>query len=450
MKIVLVGLGKAGKCIVEELSNEGHEIVCIDISSTIVENVIDNYDVMGVVGNGANVDILNEANIADADCLIAVTLYDEVNIMTCLTAKRLGVKNCVARIRNPEYLKQAEFMKNEFGINLAINPEKETADEIRKIIDFPSAGRVDTLVNDVEIVEYTVKEDSPIINKSLITIRKEHKVNILVVAVKRDEIIEIPTGNFKFKAGDIISILGERNEIVNFLTEINDLTEKSKNILIVGGGKTGYYLMKSLSKGRYNVKVIDNNKARCEELAAAFPKITVVHEDGTDSAVLLKEGLKKTDVIVCLTSLDESNFVTSMFAKENDVTKIITKINRDALAYSLDKEDYSTVISPKRVTANKVSAYLKELSNPYGNHVLGLTRFAEDNVEAVIFKATETCKFLDIKLKDIVFKPHYILGCIMRDNEIIIPSGSTTIKENDKVIVITNEKIFDDINEIVK
>jgi len=450
MKIILVGLGKVGKNIVEELSKQGHEIICIDVSSEKVNQTIESNDVMGIVGNGANIDILKEANVKNSDCFIAATNQDEVNIMSCLVAKKLGAKDCVARIRNPEYHKQIDFMKNELGVNLAINPEKETALEIKRIIDFPSTLSVDTFANDADIIEYLVKEKSPIIGKSLISIRKELKVNVLFVAIKRGTETLIPNGNFKINAGDLINIMGERQEIINFLSEVNDLERKAKNILVIGGGKTSYYLLDFLSKGRYKVNLIESDKKRCEELSSLFPKISVINADGSDLKILENNGIKTADVIVALTALDETNFVIAMAAKDNGVKKVITKINRDSLAETLDKEEYAAVISPKHYITNKVLAHIKEIANPHGNHVLGLTKLVDEGIEAIIFKATDSCKFLNKQLKDIEFKPRYIIGSILRDKEVIIPRGSTEIKENDQVIVITSESVLEDINEIIK
>ncbi len=449
MKIVIIGLGTIGKTILKNLSGEGHTITIIDEDKAKVEMLIEKYDVFGVVGNGACIDIQKEANMDDADLAIVLTNSDELNVFACLVAKKIGVKNTIARVRNPDYRKQIMEMKDDLGIAMIVNPEMEMANEIFNIINLPSVAQIEHFAKGrVSLVEIVVEKGCPIIGESLITFGKKLHTKVLICAVQRGEEVIIPSGNFVIQEGDKIHFTSDARMLGDFLAEINLVKSPLKNVMIIGGGRISYYLANALSQKKYDIKLFENNSKKAEELAELLPRVTVICGNGTQHDVLLEEGIEAMDALVALTDIDEENMIVSMFANKMKVKKSITKIKNDDLYGILDELGIKNNVSPKHVVADRVTGYIRALANTVGSNVLTMYHLVNNQVEALEFLAKREEAFFNKPLKDIKIKKNCLVACIIRNNDIIIPNGISEIKLGDKVIVVTTHKNFDDLHDV--
>ena len=449
MKIVIIGLGTIGKTILKSLSSEGHTITIIDEDKDRIEELIEKYDDYGVVGNGACLDIQKEANVKDADLAIVLTGSDELNVFACLVAKKIGVKNTIARVRNPDYRKQIIDMKEELGISMIVNPEKDTATEIFNLINIPSIAQVDRFAKGrVLLVEILADAGCALIGETLISLGKKLSTKVLICAVQRGQEVIIPTGNFMIEEGDKIHFTADARILRDFLDEFNLINSPLKNIMIVVGGKIGYYLADELSKKKYKVKLIESDKKAAEELADDMPRVTVIHGNGTHHELLLEEGIEAMDAFVALTDIDEENMVISMFANKHKVRKTITQIKNDELYYMLDELGINNNVSPKDIVANRIISYIRAIANTRGSNVLTLYRLVNNQVEALEFSAKKQERIYDRPLKDLKIKENSLIACIIRQNEVIIPGGNDCIKFGDNVIVVTTHKNFDDLTDV--
>lgn len=450
MKIVVIGDGKVGRTIVEHASKEGHEIVIIDKNPSVVEQIVNQYDVMGISGNGTIYDIQKSAGVDKADLVIAATSSDEVNILSCIVAKNLGAKATMARVRNYEYNKQIHSMSKYLDITMTINPELETANEIMNTINFPEAIRVDTFGEGrVDLVELYIPENSPLAGLTLSAIHNKYQVQVLVCTVQRGEEVFIPDGNFSLQAKDKIHISAKRSEVKTFLSKLGLIEEKIKNVLIVGGGKISLYLAERLLKNKYNVKIIEKDYQRCLELADLLPDASIILGDGSDQELLLDEGITNIDAVVSLTNLDEENIIISMYANKQNAHKIITKINKTSLIGLVESLDMASVVSPKELTASTIISYIRAKSNTRGSNVKTLYKLVNNQVEALEFLVNENSKIVDIPLKDLSIKRNILIAAIVREGQVMIPGGNSVIKANDSVIVISHNHILDDLKDIL-
>ena len=451
MKIVIIGLGTIGKTILKNLSGEGHTITIIDDDKRIIEDLIEKYDVLGVVGNGASMDIQNEAGVRDADLVIVLTQSDELNILACLVAKKVGAKNTVARVRNPDYRKQITVMKDDLGIAMVVNPEQETANEIFNIINLPSVNQIEHFAKGrVSLVEIVAERGCSLIGETLISIGKKLTTKVLICAVQRGDEVIIPAGNFKIEEGDRIHFTANVKSLGDFLSEANLVKSPFKNIMIVGGGRIGYYLADALSKKKYAIKLIENDPTTAEELAELLPRATVVCGNGTQHDVLIEEGIEAMDAFVALTDIDEENMIVSMFANKKKVKKSITQIKSDDLYGMLDELGINNNVSPKHVVAGRIISYIRALANSVGSSVLTLYQLVNNQVEALEFAAKKQEAFYDKPLRELNMKKNCLIACIIRQNEVIIPNGNSEIHLGDNVIVVTTHKNFDDLNDVIE
>lgn len=451
MKIVIIGLGTIGKTILKNLSNEkAHNITIIDEDKEKIESLIERYDVTGVVGNGACLDIQKEAGVRGSDLAIVLTDSDELNIFTCLVAKKLGVKNTITRVRNPDYRNQIMAMQDELGISMIVNPERDTANEIFNLINLPSIAQIDHFANGrVLLVEIVAEAGCSLIDETLITIGRSLKTKVLICAVQRGQEVIIPTGNFRIREGDRIHLTADAKTLRDFLAEINLVKSPLKNIMIVGGNKIGYYLADELSKKKYKIKLIEGDRATAEELAESLPKVTVIHGNGTSHELLLEEGIEAMDSFVALTNTDEENMVLSMFANKMNVRKPITQIKSDDLYGMLDELGINNIVSPKSIVSDRITSYIRAIANKRGSNVLTLYRLVNNKVEALEFFAKkQEKKIYEKPLKELNIKEDCLIACIIRQNEVFIPNGNMCIKQGDNVIVVTTHKNFDDLTDI--
>lgn len=449
MKIIIIGLGSIGKSILKNLSGEGHTITIIDENKNLIENLIEKFDVFGVVGNGACMDIQQEAGAKDADLVIALTRNDEQNIFACLVSKRLGVHHTVARVRNPDYRKQIGQMQDSLGISMVVNPERETANEIFNLINLPSVASMEHFAQGkVLLAEVIAKDECTLVGESLISLGKKLHSKVLVCAVQRGDEVIIPAGNFVIQHGDRIHFTAEAKTLGAFLEEVNLVKSPLKNVMIVGGGTIGYYLADALSQKKYKVKLIEEKPAKAEDLAANLPKVIVSCGNGTQHDLLIEEGIEAMDAFVALTDVDEENIIVSMFANKKNVRKSITQIKHDDLFGMLDELGIDNTISPKQVVASRIISYARALSNSIGSNVQTLYQLVNNRVEALEFVVRKPERIYGKPLKDLSIKKNCLIACIIRDNEVMIPNGNSVIQLGDNVVVVTTQRNLDDLADV--
>lgn len=449
MKIVIIGLGTIGKTILKALSEEKHTITIIDDNKDKVDALIEKYDISAVVGNGACLDIQKEANIGEADLAIVLTQSDELNVFACLVAKKLGVKNTIARVRNPDYRKQIMKMRDDLGISMIVNPELDTAMEIFNLINLPSIAQFERFAKGrVLLVEIIAKEGCALVGESLNSIGKRFSAKVLICAVKRGDSVTIPSGDFVIRRDDKIYLTSDAKSLRDFLAQINLYVTPLKNIMIVGGSKIGYYLANELSRKKYKIKLIESNRETAEELAESLPSVSVIHANGAQHELLVEEGIEAMDAFVALTDMDEENMIASMFANKMKVRKTITKIKNDDLYGMIDELGINNHVSPKDIVANRIVSYIRAIANTRGSNVLTLYRLVNNQVEAMEFLANKAGSICDKPLKKLKIKKDCLIACIFRQNEVIIPGGNDCIKLGDNVIVVTTHKNFNDLTDV--
>lgn len=452
MNIVIIGCGKIGSAIVSSLVNEGHDVVAVDNDAAVLAEISNVYDVMCVCGNGADCDTLSEAGIQKAEIFIAVTGSDELNMLSCFMAKRMGARHTVARIRNPEYNdKSMSFMKQQLGISVIINPEMLVAQEIFNILKLPNAVNIETFSRrNFEMVQLLVKEDSLLDGEKISELRKKYKAKFLICTVRRGEKVYIPDGNFVLEKGDRIGLTAETTEIQKLLRELGILQRQARNIMLLGASRTSYYLAKLLLGSGNDVKIIDVNRERCTELCNALPSAVVICGDGASQELLLEEGVGSMDAFVALTGIDEENILISCFAESQSVKKVIAKVNRTELADMAEKLGLESVISPKRLVSDVVSRYARAIKNSLGSNVETLYRLLDGKAEALEFNIQNDSKCIGVPIKDLSLKPNILIAGILRGRKAIIPSGEDIINADDRVVVIAAGQRLNDFSDIIR
>lgn len=451
MKVVIIGNGKAGSSLASMLSNEGHDVTVIDINTAALEKIQNTEDVMCIEGNGIDTEVQKDAAVNKADMVIAATHYDEVNLLCCLIAKKLGAGRTISRVRNPEYYKQIDFIREDLGLSMVINPEGITADEILRVLITPDAAKVEVFEKGkMELVEYKIPDNSPILDCSLLEIYKRTKIKFLICAVQREAEIYIPGGNFVLRSGDRISIAATHKDIEQFFKMCGSIKDKVKSCMIVGGGRICYYLTKSILAMGMHVKIIEKDFERCKKLAQMFPKAAVIHGDGTDQDMLTEEGIRDADAFVAITGIDEENIIMSLYAKNNSNAKVVTKINRESYVGLTGQIGLDCIISPKYLTTNSVLTYVRSLDNTESN-IESIYHIVDNRVEAAEFKIREKLPgLIGIPLKDLKIKKNILICSIVRNRHVIIPDGNTIIELNDSVVVVSKEHRFSDIRDILE
>ena len=451
MKIIIAGCGKIGKSIVESLVKEDHNILVIDNDPEVIAELTNVFDIMGICGNCADSDIVKEANAADADLYMAMTDSDELNMLSCFIAKRMGAKNTVARIRTPEYNDGSlSFMKANLELSMSINPDRLAAHEIFDVLKFPSALKINAFSHrSLEVIEVKLREDSVLDGVQLINIRQMFKSQVLVCCVQRGDEVFIPDGSFVLRAGDKIGITGPHDELQKFFRGAGLFQRQVKNVMILGGGRISHYLAEMLTGRGISVRIIERDAKVCEALGDAIPKAVVIHGDGTQQELLLEEGITNTDAFVSLSGLDETNVMVAMFATMNNVPKAIAKINREELAPMAKKLGLDCIISPRRIVSNIVLSYARALQNSVGSNVETLYKIMDDKAEALEFNVREDAKIVNIPLKDLKLRKNILLMGIIRDRKVITPSGNTMILTGDRVVIITKNQGLRDLSDIL-
>jgi len=451
MNIIIVGGGKVGRSLIELLSVEGHNVTVIETDKKLVETLVNDYDVIGFCGNGGSFTVMEEAGVKESDIFISVTGSDELNIMSCLVAGKLGAKRTVARVRNPEYSLQVPFMRSKLGLSLVINPELEAANEIARFIEFPAAMNIETFAKGrIELAEITVEKDSVLCGMKLMELRKKLNVQMLVCAVQREEEVIIPSGGFVIKEGDRVHFSASHKSLPKIFKTLGLTKKKIKSVLIVGGSRTAFYLAKRLSSAGIDIKLIEQNAEKAARLDEELDNVTVICGDGTDHELLSAERIFDFDACVALTQIDEENLILSMYAASKGVEKTVCKINRAALVKMLSGQINNTnIVAPRQITTRTILRYVRAVSNVDGNEMRTLYQILDGKAEAMEFIATENCKLNGKALKKLNLKPNIIIACISRGNTVLIPEGNTEVSKGDSVIVITAGQRISDLNEIL-
>ncbi|MFR2645611.1 MAG: Trk system potassium transporter TrkA [Blautia coccoides] len=451
MNIIILGSGKVGRTLAEQLSNEGHNIVMVDIIAKKVQDISEDADIMGVLGNASSINTLLDAGIETADILIAVTGSDELNLLCCLIAKKVSKCHTIARVRNPVYGKEIGFIKERLGISMIINPEQAAAIEISRLLRFPSAIKIDTFAKGrVELLKFKVKPEFHLDQMTVMEVAERYKNSILICAVERGDEVYIPSGNFVLKDNDIISIIASPVNSALFFKRIGIHTHQVKSTMIVGGSTLSYYLAKLLLAMKIRVLIVEANKDRCEQLSELLPDATIINGDGTDKNLLLEEGLTRVESFVTLTNLDEENILLALFAKKNSNAKLVSKVNRIAFDDIIEGLDVGSVVYPKYLTADYILQYVRAMQNSIGSNVETLYQILDNKAEALEFSVHEDCPFLNTPLADLDIRNNLLITCINRNGKITSPRGQDSIQLGDTVIVVTTVKGLHDIKDILK
>lgn len=450
MEIIIVGCGKVGSNLAELLSNEHHNIVVIDTNPAKIGPLSEDLDIMGLVGNGASIDVLNEANVHTADILIAVTGSDETNLLICLMARKVGRCHTIARVRNPMYTREIDFIKAQLGVSMIINPELATATEISRLLRFPSAVKIDTFARGrVQLFKILIRKGQLLDGLEVKNLSSACGCDVLLCAVERRDSVTIPGGDFRLCHGDMISVIASEANMITFFQNLGMSTRPVANALIIGGGTIGYYLARMLMESHIHVRIVDNDPARCEQLSRLLPEASVINGDGTDKRLLREEGLASAESFVTLTNMDEENILLALYARQYSSAKVVTKVNRLAFDEIIDSMDLGSIIYPKYITADYILQYVRALQNSVGNNIETLYRILDNRVEALEFSVHESSPVVNIPLMDLNLKPNQLICCIMRKDQIIIPRGVDRIRVGDSVVVVTLEKGLRDIRDIL-
>ena len=452
MNIIVVGCGKIGTTVLESLVAEGHDVIAVDVRPAALTDITNIHDVMTVCGNGADCETLAQAGAADTDLLVAATGSDEVNMLCCHVAKKMGVANTVARIRKPEFNDGSLVpMKELLDLSLAINPDRLAAMEMYHILRLPAAVKLETFSSgNFEMIEIKLKEDSPFVGVPLHKLRDTFKAVFLVCVVKRGDEVFIPGGDFVLQGGDRIGITAKHRELQKLLRNMGAKRKQTRKVMLLGGSRTAYYLAKRLLGAGVEVKIIDKDRAACEALCELLPDAAVICGDGTQQELLLEEGLQSMDAFVSLTGMDEQNILLAFFAASRQVPKVIPKVNRKELGVLAEQLGLECVVSPRSTIADVLVQHARALENSMGSNVETLYRLMDDGAEALEFNVKDDPRLVHIPLKTLQLKRQVLVAGINRGREALIPTGDDVILPGDKVVVITAAGKLNDLSDILK
>ena len=451
LKIIIVGCGKVGANLVDQLSKEGHDITVIDKKAEKIQDITNTYDVMGLVGNGASYSTQMEAGIEETDLIIAVTDSDELNLLCCTVAKRVGKCAAIARVRTPDYSEETGYLREQLGLALIINPELEAAREVARILYLPTALEVNSFAHgQAELVKFKVPEGNLLNGLSLAYLGKNITNDILICAVERNGEVYMPNGDFVLQSGDVVSFVSERHIARDFLKQIGLATRQVKDTMIIGASKAAYYLAKELLNMGISVKIIEKEKENCESLSVKLPKAIIINGDGTDPDILKEEGIETVQSFIPLTGIDEENIMLTLYAKQVSKAKVVTKINRVNYKQVINNLDLGSLVYPKYITSEAIIAYVRAKKNSMGSNIETLYHMFDSRVEAIEFIVEENSKVSGVPIKDLKLKKDVLISFINHNGHIIIPTGNDEIEDGDTVMIVTKNTGFTGIDEIVR
>ncbi len=452
MKIIVIGAGTVGTAICTQLAGEGHDLTVIDVDAALLTELSNTADVFGVVGNGADVAVLRRAGVEHASLVIAVTAGDELNILCCTVARKLGAKHTIARVRNPEYSELMQLMKNEMSLSLTINPELSAAKEIYRMLRFPAAAKIDLFCRGrVELAEFAVTEGSPLAGLSLNELRTRIQIGFLVCGVRRNGVTYIPSGDFRLEVGDLICVTAPERDITAFFKAVKLYRHPVKSVLIVGASRVTYYLQQLLAESHISSTVIEGDKELCRELAESS-RCTVICDDGTRQETLLEHGLERADAFLALSDTDEENAIISLYAKTVRVPKIVTLISKISYIDFFKSAGLESIVSPKSSTTAPILRYVRALAHAEDSDIETLHRLMDGSVEALEFIVKEDVEGLtDIPLRELRAREGVLVACIVHEGEVVIPTGNSIIRRGDTVVVITTgDRHLDSIKDVLR
>lgn len=450
LKVVIIGCGKVGATLTEQLSEEGHDITIIDTDPQKVQELANLYDVMGIIGNGASLESQNDAGVDKADVLIAVTGSDELNLLCCIIAKQFGKCAAIARVRTPDYSKESNYLRERLGLALIINPDLEAARETARILYLPTALEVNSFAHgQAELIKIKIPDDNILDGMTISHLGMNITNDILICAVERDNEITIPSGSFELRKGDIISFAATRKSGKQFLSKIGFATRQVKNTLIIGGGRSAYYLAGELLRRGIEVTIIESDRARCELLSTILPKAVILNGDGINQDFLKEAGIEDFDSVVPLTGIDEENIMLTLYTKQVSNAKVITKVNRIGFTEVINNLNLGSVIYPKYITSEAIIAYVRAKKASIGN-IETLYHLFDNRVEAIEFSVTGAPNVTGKALKDLKLKDNLLIAFISHNGVAKIPSGQDMIEDGDNVMIVTTHKGLTDINDILR
>lgn len=451
-KIIIVGCGKVGHTLTEQLAREGHDLTVIDTNETVIQNVTEVIDVMGVCGNGASLRVLEDAGVKDADLVIALTGSDELNLLCCTIAKKAGGEiSAIARVRNPDYSEELAYLRTQLGLSMIVNPELEAAREIARLLSNPQALEISSFAKGhAELVRFKIPAGNVLSGRSLMQLSPIFKFGFLVCAVERAGSVVIPDGSFVLHEGDEITIIVASQDMHSIFDAIGMRSRAVHSCMIVGGGRTSYYLAQLLLKQKMDVKLIDPNRERCEELTRLLTGALIICADGGDEAVLREEGIENAEAFAALTGIDEENILLTLFANQIPGLKTVTKINRINFADVIGGLDLGSVVYPKHITSERITTYVRACQNTIGSNVETLYHMFDGRVEAVSFHVEKDAPVIGMPLMNLKKKDNLLIACINRTGRIFFPRGTDTIEAGDSVIIVTTHTGFTDIGDILK
>ena len=454
MKVVIVGGGKVGELLCADFSDIFQEVTIIDTNELRVEKLVEAYDINGILGNGANYEVLTRADSAEADMFISVTASDEINMICCIAAKQMGAKYTIARIRNPEYSKTKEFLRESLGIDLMVNPEYEAAKQISHMLKYPTAIKVESFFGGkFNILEVIINSNSILNGVSLIDSKKIIDFPSLVCLVERQGEVFVPRGNYVFNVGDKVHITAANKNLKKFyklLGNQDNMEKKITSSLVIGGGKIAHYLVEFLQIANFYVKVIEIDKNKAITLSETFPDIDVIWADGSDRDTLIEEGIQTFDSCISLTGFDEENIIINLYADKLGIKKTVAKVNRASLKQIAEDIGQYSYITPKEIVGNIITKYTKSLQCSKHSDIENFYRIANNQAEVIEFKITNnSAKILGIKLKDLAINPNMLIAFIIRNNKQIFPNGDDEIKLDDNVVVVSYKHKIEHIDDII-
>lgn len=450
LRIIIVGCGKVGRTLVEQLSQEGHDITIVDRDGQKAQALANLYDIMGVQGNGASYGVLKEAGIETADLLIAVTQSDELNLLCCTVGKQVANCAAIARVRTPDYSREVGYLREKLGLAMIINPEMEAAAEAARILYLPTALEIDSFAHgQADLIKFKVPEGNVLDGMNLITLGQRIAPDILICAAERDGKVIIPRGQYIIRAGDILSFAASRAVGKKFLEDIGFKTNRVRNAMLIGGGRAAYYLARQLLSMGIQVKIIEISRERCEELSILLPKAVIINGDGTSEELLREEGIERAEAVVALTGIDEENILLTLFARRVSQAKTITKINRITFQDVINNLDLGSVIYPKYITAEAIIRYVRAMRESMDSNIETLYHMFDHRAEAVEFRVDAPSGVTDIPLKDLRLKDSLLVCAIYREGRVRIPNGQDSIQVGDTIMVVTTHTGFSDIRDIL-
>ena len=453
MRIVVVGTGKVGKTLADQLAREEHDVVVIDRNEDVLQRLEDTLDVLCVRGNGANAQTLLEAGVGRADIIIAATASDETNMLCCLIAKRLGAKYSIARIRDPEYNESLSLLQQELGIDMTINPERATAQEISRLLRYPFASNIENFARgQVEMVEFRGLETDPIAGLALreIPARERNLPRVLYAAVERDGEVTIPNGDFVIQPGDRLYVAAEPNTVTHYFRHLGRNAKRVRNAMILGGGRISYYLARMITPIGIDVSMIEIDKRKSEQLSEMLPDVNVVFGDGTDQELLMQAGLQDMDAFVALCDRDEENLMTALYVARQGVPKVVVKNNRLTYADIISTLGLDSIVSTRSITVDTILRYVRARAGGGDSAVEKLYRLVGGKAEALEFIAQKGESYIGVPLKDLTMRPNTLVAVIVHRNKVIVPSGNDAIEVGDNVLIITRESGVGDLNEVIR